>query len=164
MPEWLVTVISLVGSTIITTIVGIIVKKTLDKRFKEHEDYIRLKDEEMKRGRLTDVELTMSKVLEPVKEEIHSISKKLEKVEDGTLSTLRNDILTCYYKCFEKGYRNDYDYQNMHHMYDSYAELHGNSYVADVMDRFDVLPSKEQWELEQNKKKTTKKKVLNEGK
>ena len=63
----------------------------------------------------------------------------MKAIGGGTLSSLRNDILTCYYRCVEKGYRNDWDYTNIHDLYKSYSELHGNSFVADVMERFDNL-------------------------
>ena len=102
----------------------------------------------------------VSEEIKPLTADVGSIKEQLVKVENGALSTLRNDILTCYYKCVEKGYRNDYDYQNVHHMYDAYKDLNGNSYVADVVARFDALPTKEEYRA--SKKKVQKKKEVSE--
>lgn len=65
-------------------------------------------------------------------------------MSEGELSSLRNDILTCYYRCREKGYRGDWDYTNIHDLYDAYKQLHGNSFIDDVMKRFEALPAKEE--------------------
>ena len=81
---------------------------------------------------------------------------------EGTKCSLRNDILTLYYKCCEKGYRNDYDYQNIHEMYDAYQELDGNSFIKDIMKRFDELPVKESTVPTKTVERKTKKQVLNE--
>jgi len=120
----------------------------------------RFREEQHRQERKKDVLESVSEVVRPLENKIDTLTKKLDKVEEGTLSTLRNDILTCYYRCVEKGYRNDYDYQNIHHMYEAYAELHGNSYVADVMKRFDDLPVKEdvkEVSISKPKKKSTSK-------
>lgn len=163
---WLIPLLTLIGNTFITTIIGLIIKtyftKYLNKKNKEIEEQQK-NFEELEKRRLADrrqdlkddIIASISHGIEPITKKIEKIDERLEKVEDGTLSTLRNDILTCYYRCVEKGYRNDYDYQNMHHMYESYAELNGNSYVADIMDRFDELLTKEEF----NKKKVTKKSI-----
>lgn len=81
----------------------------------------------------------------PVNKKLSTISDRLEKVGNGTLSSLRNDILRCYYDCLAKGYRNDFDYENIHDLFESYENLNGNSFVADVLARFDALPTKEQF-------------------
>lgn len=166
MPEWLVTVISLVGSTLITTIVGVVVKHTLAKEFKKQDELNTLRSESIKREREEVLKREISLGIEPISDKIDKISDKLDKVENGTLSSLRNDILTCYYRCKEKGYRNDYDYQNIHHLYEAYDELHGNSFIADIMSRFDNLPLKEDVkdiDVHIYTKKSNKK-VLNETK
>lgn len=76
--------------------------------------------------------------------ELRPIIERLGKIEGGTLSGLRDDILTCYYRCLEKGYRNDWDYTNIHDLHDAYTTLGGNSFIADIMTRFDNLPTKEE--------------------
>lgn len=171
MDGWLATIVSLICSTIITTTIGLIIKtyfsrllakkeKAAQDRQVKEEEYEKLREDRIRRERKADVMNCTAEVVKPLADKIDKLDQKLGTVEDGTLSTLRNDILTCYYRCVEKGYRNDYDYQNIHHMHESYAELHGNSYVKDIMDRFDELPTKEELKVLEAKGKKNKKKAI----
>lgn len=162
MQDWLITTISLLGSAIvtasITTIVGILIKKFVTKENTKTEELNRLRDEHISRETQEKIETTIREEIKPIIAGMEEINIKVNQIGEGTLSTLRNDILTCYYRCREKGYRNDYDTQNMNDLYNAYSQLHGNSFIADVMKRFSGLPTKE--EYEEKKKKV--KKVLNE--
>lgn len=174
MPEWLTIILALGGSALITGVVGYILQRTLYKRAeekdklkaeeqeklqKEKEEFDRFRDEKIRQERIKDV----TDVLKPISDKIDKIDKKLDATAEGTLASLRNDILTLYYKCCEKGYRNDYDYQNIHEMYDAYKELDGNSFITDIMKRFDDLPVKETTVPTKTVERKTKKQVLNEG-
>ena len=154
MPEWLTILLALGGSALITGIVGFILQRTIYKRAEERDkkkaareateaaekqELETLRDEKIRKERISDLQ----EALKPVSEKIDKIDAKLGATAEGTLASLRNDILTLYYKCCEKGYRNDYDYLNIHDMYDAYQELDGNSFISDIMDRFDRLPVKE---------------------
>lgn len=167
-------IIASIISIIISAIVGPVCVLLVTSRLKRSELNQKMAEEErekseeriregLKKERREEITEIVSSVISektvPLTDEVKSIEHKLDKVADGTLSTLRNDILTCYYKCVDKGYRNDYDYQNVHHMFDSYRELNGNSYVADVVERFDKLPTKEEWE-KKKKASIAKKKSL----
>lgn len=172
LPAWLITVISLVGSTAITTIIGLIIKVYFTKYIKKRdleakhqkekeEELYKFREEQHRQERKEDTLASVSEVIKPIIVKLDALNTKLDIVEDGTLSTLRNDILTCYYKCIEKHYRNDYDYQNIHHMFESYTELHGNSYVADIMQRFDELPTREEYLIKQEIQQKSKEVKLN---
>lgn len=124
--------ISLVVTSCATTFIGIMLKRIFQKQFDKRDELYKLREEKEEAHRR-----------KMFQEYVAPINKKLDAIGDGTLSALRNDILTCYYKCLEKGYRNDYDYENIHHMYEAYSELNGNSYVRDIIQRFDALPTKE---------------------
>ena len=154
MPTWLTIILALGGSALIAGLIGFFLQRTLYKRaierdkaheaeqekiLAEREELAALRDEKIRQERIAD----MTRLLAPISKKIDKIDAKLEATAEGTLASLRNDILTLYYKCCEKGYRNDYDYQNIHEMYDAYKELDGNSFIADVMERFDALPVKE---------------------
>lgn len=139
-------------------------EKKADKQAAEQlaeENRIR---EALKKERREEITEIVSNVIEaktaPISLEVGEIKSQLDKVSDGTLSTLRNDILKRYYECNDKGYRTDYDYENIHHLYDSYHVLGGNSFVEDVMKRFDALPTKEEFEANKKKAKSTRKKVV----
>lgn len=158
METWVWSVISLVLSATVSAAITVIVKKAVEKKLdKNATERIEL-SEKQRQERKADVTETMREELAPVTTELKNIKTKIEKISDGTLSSLRNDILTCYYKCNDKGYRNDYDYTNLHDLYDAYKALDGNSFVQDIVERFDNLPTKEAYrkELEKVKNKTTK--------
>lgn len=150
MPAWLTICLALGGSAVINTAVGFIITRALKSAFrkrdqqqiKEDQDKIDLEKyrfEQERTERLAEIKT----LLQPVSDDVQEIKSMIANIADGTLSTLRNDITACYYRCKEKGYRNDYDFQNIHDMYQSYEALHGNSYISDIMERFDDLPVKE---------------------
>lgn len=66
-------------------------------------------------------------------DEMHS---DLRKVSVGTLASLRNDLLECYYNCKKKGYRNTDDTKNFNRMFNAYIDLGGNDIIE-----HDVAPS-----------------------
>jgi len=158
MSETLQLILSLGGSAIISALIGGLIARGLNKAFerrdaqekaareKEDKDRRELEDFRQKareakeaRERVEELKAAMA----PITEKLEALAEKQEKGLEGILCTLRNDITMCYYKCDSKGYRNDYDYTNIHDMYEAYAALDGNSYVADLMRRFDDLPPKE---------------------
>lgn len=93
---------------------------------------------------------------DPIDEELERINSKLSKVEAGTLDTLRDRILTVYYKCLGKGYRSEYDIDNVKHMYHDYLALDGNSFVGDCMEKFRQIPTEKEYEILNKKTKTRK--------
>lgn len=154
------TVLAIALSVAIPLVIKHYLQKYIDKKDAENQELEQLRHKERREERKQEIREIVVESVEPINAQINDISNKvdgindqLKKVEDGALSTLRNDILTCYYRCAEKGYCNDYDYTNIHHMYESYDALKGNSFVADVVKRFDKLPRRE----DVKKKKSNKK-------
>ena len=136
MQDWVIAVVSIAGSTAVTTVIGFLVKRMLDKYFakkdKEEEDRRtalaeaeKIKEERLREERRQDVKQIVKEEIEPLNAKVDILTDKVSKTEEGTLSSLRNDILTCYYRCLEKGYRGDWDYENIHHLYDAYFDLNG---------------------------------------
>jgi len=173
MPVWLTIILALGGSALISGVIGYILQRTIYKRAEERDklqaeeqekelnekkELESLRDEKIRQERIDDIK----SILKPISDKIDKIDKKLDATAEGTLASLRNDILTLYYKCCEKGYRNDYDYQNIHEMYDAYKELDGNSFICDIMKRFDELPVKETTVATKTVERKTKKQILNE--
>jgi len=178
MPDWLIGVIisgsTLIGTTIITSVIGIIIKRKFDKYFKKkdeaeeedkknREEAEKLKAEERQRKLEESIDKVVKEHTDPIDAELGRISDKLDKVAEGTLDTLRDRILTSYYKCLDKGYRTSYDTENVNHMYKDYLALNGNSYVEECVEKFKKIPTEEEWKI-QKKKTGTKKKILNENK
>lgn len=153
---WLIGLISVAISTAVTTAVGLIITRIIKQHYKkkdEEAERVAAELAELKQRRENenreairqDMQQIVDKALAPVNKKIDVLMDKVSKTEEGTLSSLRNDILTCYYRCVEKGYRGDWDYENIHHLYEAYDDLNGNSFVKDVMKRFDDLPTKEEY-------------------
>ena len=146
--EW-ITIISLIISTLsIPTLFGVIWKNLYDKK-KENSQKTKEKKKEEFQNNVREV---LRQENEPIKQSIFEINEKLDLVSDGTLSSLRNDIKNCFYECVDKGYRTDYDFQNIHDLYDSYTKLGGNSFIKDIMSRFETLPTKDEYERRKNMK------------
>lgn len=154
MPAWLTIILALGGSALISSVIGFLMARLLrslfeakdaekeEKKKKEDADKADLEKYRYEKERQQQYE-DIEKLLRPIEEKLNIITKQLAATSEGTLASLRNDILLCYYKCCDKGYRNDYDYQNIHDLYDAYDGLGGNSFINDVMKRFDTLPIKE---------------------
>ena len=72
----------------------------------------------------------------PVEEKLDAVSKEVKKVSSGSLASLRNDLLDCYNKCEQKGYRTMDDTKTFKEMFDAYISLGGNDIIEE-----DVEPS-----------------------
>ena len=179
MPGWVVTLISVAASAVVSGIVGFFIKRTLDRYFAKKDQEQREKEEKLEKAealleekKQKTLEETMNRVVEahtaPINEKLEKLDDKVSKIENGTLDTLRDRILSTYYKCLEKGYRTQYDFENVHHMYKDYLNLEGNSFVADCVSKFDLIISEEEYRIQQKKrstsKNTPKKKILTEVK
>lgn len=153
------TVLAIVLSVAVPLVIKHYLQKYIDKKDARNIELEQLRHEKRRDERKQEIREIVVESVQPINTQINDLSNKvdgindqLKKVEDGALSTLRNDILTCYYRCAEKGYCNDYDYTNIHHMYESYDALKGNSFVADIIKRFDKLPRKEDTKKHSNKR------------
>ena len=140
MPTWASILVA-----IISALVGPICVVLVNRHIKKIEQQEQTSREERKEERRREIKEVVDDSIAPLRQDLQDANSKLTAVSEGTLSTLRNDITVCYYRCHEKHYRNDYDYENLHHMYKAYQALHGNSYIADIVTRFDQLPTKEQY-------------------
>lgn len=59
---------------------------------------------------------------------VHNINK-------STQCTLRNDILDIYDRCKEEKKITRYQLQSIMYSYERYKKLHGNSFVAEIIER-----------------------------
>ena len=170
LPQWVLTLISVGASAIVSTVVGIIIKRSFDKYFKKKDKEEADKEEALTRAKelkeaedQRKLENMINKVVElhtdPIDQKLDEVEDKLTKVANGTVDTLRDRILSSYYKCLEKGYRTQYDFENVHHMNTDYINLDGNTFVADCIQKFDALPSEEEYKLANKPKRIRKKKT-----
>ena len=169
LPDWVLTLISVGASAVVSTVIGIIIKRSFDKYFKNKDEEQARKEaalkeaEELKKAEEErKLESIINKVVElhteKKKKKLEEVEDKLGKVANGTVDTLRDRILSAYYKCLDKGYRTQYDFENVHHMNTDYINLDGNTFVADCIQKFDALPSEEEFN-KAKKAKTRKRKA-----
>ena len=146
--SWLPIVSFVFSMLAIPTFAGLIWKDIYERKKENSEKRKKEKKEEFQEN----VREVIKEENKPIKDSIKEIDKKIDLVSDGTLCSLRNDIKNCYYDCLEKGYRNDYDFQNIHDLYEAYKGLGGNSFITDIMIRFDKLPPKDEYRKMQAEK------------
>ena len=92
--------------------------------------------ENRSKERKEDLKELFDEFIVPMNEKTDSISEKvstmyddLKKVSAGTLASLRNDLLECFYNCRQKGFRNNDDTQNFNRMFNAYISLGGNDII-----------------------------------
>lgn len=145
-------VLSLVGiPTLMTLIITFVwnlavngTKKTKARRDKEREGAIRL----IVRDETGGIMRTTVEIKEHVK-----------LLGAGTQASLRNDILSQYYACRDKGFRTSDDSENFRDMHSAYHALGGNSFIdSDVVPAFEAILLSEK-KPEKRRKKPTKKDV-----
>ena len=152
----------LVTAAIISAFISERVKTKLAKNKKDDEDLIKMqqdeRDENLKKEIRQEIKDTikveiregtkeLKNNINDLKQETSVLSQKLTVLEDnqskqGTAlcSSIRNDIKKAYDLCKEKGYRTDWDTDNLNHLFDDYKKLGGNSFVEDLMNKFHDIP------------------------
>jgi len=102
----------------------------------------------------------------PLRNRLENLENQLDVVAAGTTDILRERLLSTYYKCVEKGYRTQYDYENVEHMHREYVGLGGNSFVESCVKTIKELPSEAEYKAKkkQTKKPRVKKQILLEEK
>ena len=149
MDNALVTILSLIGTTLLTLTVTSIYHHFVNGSKKARE--------KKKRERKGELKELFDEFSQPIITKLDNAEKKLDKVADGTRNSLRNDILKYYYDCLKKGYRTEKDTNNFDGMYNSYIALGGNSFIKEEIypkfhDEIELLTEKEVYEIEHIKK------------
>lgn len=121
MDQAIITVISLVGTTILTLAVTSIYNHIVN-----HSKKAIKRREEQRRGEL---KILFDEFSKPIIDKLDDAQSKLDKVANGTRNSLRTDILKYYYDCLKKGYRTEKDTKTFEGMFNSYVELGGNSFI-----------------------------------
>jgi hypothetical protein len=139
---WLTIVSAVLNLIAFPSLMGILWKDLHDKKKENSEERKKKRTDELK----ASVREVVVEEITPIKRSVESVDSKLDLVSNGTLSTLRNEIKNCFYECVDKGYRNDYDFKNIYELYESYVGLGGNSFIKDIMNRFESLPTKDEFD------------------
>lgn len=71
------------------------------------------------------------------------LQDKITKLGHGVQSSLRNSILSLYYKCMSRGSITMFEKQNLMEMYGSYKSLDGNHFISSCVESLKTLPVKD---------------------
>lgn len=177
MPLWLQIVIAVFG--LIGTVLGIFgITAYINERMKHkatrrnrREDQEQAEIEELKHQKyMSDLRAIIKEEnlisITPLESKLTQMESKMNILADGTTDILRERILSTYYKCMEKGFRTQYDYENIEHMHKDYMGLGGNTFVSDCVSKIKALPSEEEFKAKKRavRKPKPKKQVLLENK
>lgn len=139
MPTWLTIVLALGGSAVISTIIAKIFKHIDDriaeaKEIKKKEEEYRIKAEERERQ-----EAWENKVVDLIK----PLDTKLDRLTDGTISSLRADMMLMRDRFRDQGFASGNDKAAWNQLYKDYASLGGNhfrEYVDQWKEEINALP------------------------
>lgn len=161
--------ISVGGTALITAIISETVKSVKSKKSKKHEELENYRDEHQKQETLDAVSKILQKEIESslwkstkeLKQSItdlqfqtEALAWKVTVVEDWQMKqtevlrdSRRNEIKKAFELCVAKGYRTEWDTENLHHLHDGYKKMNGNSFIEKLMEDFDDLPLQEDPQL-----------------
>lgn len=167
----LIPILSLVVSTLVTTVVGILIKRSFDKFFNKKEQ----EEEEKKNNekKLKDFEISKEReerkndMKEAIEEAVEPIKQDLAIIKKGTQAGLRHDLGLIADEWLVKGYcpRNvKVDFENL---YNQYHQLGKNGVMDNTREAILALPeskprTKSTTKSSTKPKKTTKKTTLDE--
>lgn len=144
LPAWAVTLLSLVVSTIITTVLSIVIKRSFDGYFKKKE--IEELEQKEKDERLKELELQKEReqrkkdMKEAIEEAVEPIKQDLYILKKGTQAGLRHDLNLIADEWLIKGYcpRNvKVDFENL---YNQYHQLGKNGVMENTHQAILALP------------------------
>jgi len=154
LPAWVITLITLAGSTIITTVVGLLIKHYFDKyiarKEKEaaeakakEEELKRLQEEKLREERKQDTLAIVRSELDPVKCSLKKIVDVTELNVEGTVTLLREEMKHSRDTYIAKGFISATEDAAWHELYTTYKKLGGNhfkEYVDAWREDIDSLP------------------------
>lgn len=163
LPAWLITIISLAGSTVITTIVGLVIKHSFTKwmnkkeviqlkRDAEHEELEELREQKRleeegrhREERKTDVLESVGNLLKPLGQKIDSIEGILTQDKESTIVNIRITMKKLRDDYIQQGFATSADKATWNELYTCYKRMGGNHF-KEFVDQWkidvDNLPNK----------------------
>ena len=139
LPSWAVAVISLIGSTILTTLVGLVIrqsfKKYLDKQ-EERDTESRKKDAELKmfhdeekrQQHRADIAEGVTTAIKPLDEKINRIEEVLTLDKAATITNTRAALKSMRDKYMAQGFADIGDKATWDELYSNYKNMGGNHF------------------------------------
>lgn len=132
MEDWVITVISLIGSTAVSTIVGIIIKNSVSKKVDEHNELLELRAAREREERKQDVLNVVREELKPVVTKIDAMSSLVTNNTEGTVTLMRESMKQARDALVAQEYATASDVASWHELYNTYAKLGGNHFAEYV--------------------------------
>lgn len=144
MDEWIMALITLGASTIVSTIISTIIKRAvehkMDVNLAEQKELAELKSEKERMERKKDVVTTMREELKPIQDCVISIREDLTLDKAATTTSIRANLKQLRDRYKEQGYADAGDIGTWNELYDDYKAMGGNHFKAYV----------DQWKAEVN--------------
>lgn len=150
LPTWAITVITLVFSTIITTVVSLVMKWTIQKHLdKKDQEQIRLERYEQdarKKESQKEIAEIVSDSIQPLVKRIDTIDGKITRIQEereiereATTTTMRIKMMELRDNYVKRGYCNSHEKATLDELYHRYRNMGGNhfseyvdAYIEDV--------------------------------
>ena len=164
MNEWLIALITVACSTIISTVVGLVIKRSFDKFFIKKEKEEKEKEEQIKRLKEFESQKEREEhkkdIREAIEEAIAPIKQDLSFIKKGTQAGLRHDLCLMADEWLVKGYCPRDVKVDFENLYTQYHNLGKNGVMDSTFQSMLALPDSKP---KTTRKTNTKKKItLNE--
>lgn len=145
--EWIIAVVVLVGETIITTIVGLIIGTWWNKKQKEKEELARLREQERVNAdneRCNKMQCTIREEMGTMKEEFKKDLQPISEDMDLMKKTMQKDVRRSLRQdgkmYIDRGYASQQEKTEFDELYWAYHNLGKNGVVDNLHDKVMNLP------------------------
>lgn len=139
LPAWLITTISLIGSTIITTVVGLIIKHYFTKfmnkkeaeqlkREKENQELMEFREQKHREERKADVLENVGALIKPLEQKIDRIENIVLVDKEATITDIRASMKSMRDRYKAQGFADAGDKATWNELYDNYKQMGGNHF------------------------------------
>lgn len=143
-------ILSLIVTTAVTSIIGVVINRLVSKRFNKQDQLIKaqeelraLKKQEEDRKATEDLMKKINECLAPVNKKIESMEKMLELNTTGTVMLLREAMLQEHNRLIKQKKITQHELHRWLDLYSAYKNLGGNhfaEYVNGWKDNIENLP------------------------
>lgn len=144
MPEeflrWLVPI---AATAAVSTIVPLLINKTIKRNLKAHEDSKTLEAKRVEEERAVQLDRLLNEKLDPIKKEIAAVKEEVTKNKEGTVTLLRERMEQSHDRFIRKKYITSSELANWRHLYKTYEASGGNhfkEYVEEWKNDVENLP------------------------
>lgn len=104
MDSWVITIISLIGSTALSALVGSIIKNKVSKKMDEQKELLELRQREVDAKQKVSIEQVLIEGLKPLSKQITDLSTLVGNSTRGTITLLREDMKQARDRLIDQGF------------------------------------------------------------